>query len=347
MHRRDFLDPRQVARSAGQVLGALMPEEGDAPAPDEVALLRLGWRAMATRFEILLPAGAENGCEAGKAAFALLDELEDQMSVYREYSEVCRINRTAARRAMRVESRLFGLLRLSEQISRETDGAFDSTAHPLIKVWGFFRGPKRVPSEDERAAARACVGMAHVTLDESKKTIVFDRDGVELNLGSIGKGYALDRLAERLTEGWKIPSALLHGGSSSVYSIGCPPDDRRGWLVRICHPWQQERYLAGVWLRDRALGTSAATFQHLLHEGRKLGHILDPRTGWPASGLASVSVVAPTAALADALSTAFYVGGIDLAHRYCTAHPEVGAVILPEGHHKAEVIGLKPDEVSI
>jgi len=98
--------------------------------------------------------------------------------------------------------------------------------------------------------------------------------------------------------------------------------------------------LAEVWLRDKAMGTSAATYQYLEHQGKKLGHVLDPRSGWPASGLDSVSVVAPTGAEADALSTAFYVGGAELARRYCAAHPEVGAVILEEGAEVAEIIGL-------
>ncbi len=99
----------------------------------------------------------------------------------------------------------------------------------------------------------------------------------------------------------------------------------------ISHPWDGGRRLAEVWLRDRSLATSAATFQYLEHDGRKLGHVLDPRTGWPAAGLASATVVAPTGAEADALSTAFYVGGVETARRYCAAHPDVGAVLLPEG----------------
>ena len=108
--------------------------------------------------------------------------------------------------------------------------------------------------------------------------------------------------------------------------------------------WLQSR-LAEVWLRDRALGTSAATFQHLEYNGKKLGHVLDPRTGWPAAGLASASVVAPTGAEADALSTAFYVGGVELARRYCAAHPEIGAILLPEGDDaELVVLNLAPHE---
>ncbi len=133
-----------------------------------------------------------------------------------------------------------------------------------------------------------------------------------------------------------------------MYARGSPPDGERGWQVGILHPWDRQRRLARVWLRDRALGTSAATFQHLEYNGQKLGHILDPRTGWPAAGVASASVLAPTAAEADALSTAFYVGGVDLARRYCAAHPGVGAILLPEGEGaEAVVIGLAPQEFAL
>jgi thiamine biosynthesis lipoprotein len=103
-----------------------------------------------------------------------------------------------------------------------------------------------------------------------------------------------------------------------------------------------------LWLRDRALATSAATFQHLEYNGRKLGHILDPRTGWPAEGIASATVLAPTAAEADALATAFFILGIEEARAYCTNHPEVGALLLPSGEDAQPVIvGLAPAEVDL
>ncbi len=340
MNRRKFLDPRQVASAAGPFVGAAL-DEGAAPPPEEIALLRLGWRAMATTFEIVVPFETPAAQPAGKDAFELLDALEEQMTVYRDTSEVSRLNRLAWQRPVRVESRLFDLLALAARIHAGSDGAFDITAGAIIKAWGFFRGPRRVPDDAERAAALARVGMSHVEMDEQRRTVRYHRPGLEINLGSIGKGYALDRMAELLAKRWKIPAMLLHGGSSSVYARGDPHRDGRGWRVRIRHPWMQDRFLADVWLRDQALGTSAATFQFLEHEGKKLGHILDPRTGWPASGLASVSVIAPTAAEADALSTAFYVGGIDVARRWCKTHPDIGAVILPEGSARPVVIGLE------
>jgi thiamine biosynthesis lipoprotein len=347
MNRRDFLHPRRMAHAAGHVLGALdalAPLEPPAAAEPEaeMALLRLSRRAMATTFEIVLPFDSDAALAHGEAAFDLLDDLEGQLTVYRDTSEVCRLNRTAAFAPVPVEKGLFDLLALAARITAETDGAFDLATGALIKAWGFFRGPKRVPPEAELRAALDRTGMRWVDLDPEHLSVRYRRQGLEINLGAIGKGYALDRVADYLDETGKFPAVLLHGGRSSVYARGSPHGDERGWLVGVSHPWDPERRLTQVYLRDQALGTSAATFQHLVHEGRKLGHVLDPRSGWPASGMASASVVAPTGAEADALSTAFYVGGVDLARRYCAAHPEIGAVLLPEGADEPVVLGFAP-----
>jgi thiamine biosynthesis lipoprotein len=172
--------------------------------------------------------------------------------------------------------------------------------------------------------------MRFVTLDPHQKTVRYLRPGLEINLGSIGKGYALDRAATLLRDRWQMPAALLHGGHSSVYAIGNQPGCSRGWPIGLADPKEPGRRLAVVWLKDRGLGTSAATFQHLEHQGRTLGHLLDPRTGWPAEGIASATVLAPTAAEADALATAFFVLGVEGAKAYCERHPEVGAVLLPD-----------------
>jgi thiamine biosynthesis lipoprotein len=303
---------------------------------------------MATQFEIILPFGTPAAVDMGQEAFELLESLEEQMTVYRASSEISRLNRRAFAGPVRVEYRLFGLLETAARIHQETDGAYDITAGALIKAWGFFRGPRRVPDSQERAAAQEQVGMQWVALDAERRTVRFQRAGLEINLGSIGKGYALDRMARLLGEEWGVTRMLLHGGTSSVYARGSFPDGDRGWQVAILHPWERERRLAKVWLRDQALGTSAATHQHLEYNGQKLGHILDPRTGWPASGIASVSVLAPTAAEADALSTAFYVGGLELAQRYSAVHSDIAAIVLPDGEEvEPLVLGLAPHEFAL
>jgi thiamine biosynthesis lipoprotein len=346
MNRRDFLHPRHLAQTTGHVVAALETESPPPPPAPEVVLLRLARRAMATTFEIVVPFDTPGAETIGAAAFDRLDELEDQLTVYRD-SEVTRLNRLAATHDVPVEAGLFELLRLAATVTTETAGAFDVTAMALIRAWGFFRGPKRVPPQEEISEALTNVGMRHVRLDAEKRTVRFLRSGIEINLGGVGKGYALDRVAAWLRRTGKIRSALLHGGRSSVYAMGNMPGDR-GWPIDLSHPWDANRKLARVRLRDRAMGTSAATFQHLEHEGRKLGHVLDPRSGWPASGIASATVLAPSAALADALSTAFFVGGVELARTYYAAHPGVGALLLPDGPDaRPVVIGLSADELSL
>jgi thiamine biosynthesis lipoprotein len=339
MNRRDFLRPTQLSTSAGQILGAVSEcksaaQEIAAAANTEgkeFALLRFSRQAMATTFEVMLPLGTSQALAAAEEALDEIDRLEIQLSVYSEHSEVSRLNRNAPYAAVPVEKELFGLLATAARITSESEGAFDITAGALIKAWGFFRPPRRVPSEEQIKQALQRVGLVHLVFDIHRRTVRFLRPGLEINLGSIGKGYALDRAAALLHRRGNIPAALLHGGHSSLYAIGTEPGNQNGWAVGISHPWKPEQCVARVRLRNSALGTSAATFQHLESHGRKLGHILDPRTGWPAEGMAMASVMAPNATEADALATAFFILGIEKAQAYCQTHPDVGVILLPEG----------------
>jgi thiamine biosynthesis lipoprotein len=339
-----------MAHTAGEILRALdlAPSRAVEAHGDEIALLRAARRAMATTFEVLLPFGTPMALEAAEAALDEIDRLEAQLTVYRDDSEISQINHRAYAGPVRVEESLFALLNLAVKITAETNGAFDITTGPLIKAWGFYRHTRRLPSGHERADVLTRVGMKHVHFNAEHSTVAFDAPGVEINLGSIGKGYALDRVADLLRRDWNLSSALLHGGHSSVYAMGCAPGSTCGWSVGIRHPWDPEQRLAVVHLCDQALGTSAATFQHLEYAGRKLGHIIDPRTGWPADGMASASAIAPTGAEADALATAFYVLGEDQARAYCDAHPGIGAVLLPgEEGARPVVLNIDPDNIDL
>ena len=292
---------------------------------------------MATTFEIALPAGTPDAVAAGTDALDLIDELEDQLTVYRDTSEVSRLN---AAGGGPVEPRLFALLQAAAALTRDTAGAFDCATGALIDAWGFRTRQGRVPAPAELAAARHASGFRHVVLDAG--TARFLRPGLAINLGGIGKGYALDRAAERLWERWGVGSALLHAGGSSVRAVGAPPGLPRGWAVNVTHPHREGDTLGTVWLRDQGFGTSAATFQHFEAGGKRYGHLLDPRTGVPADGTASVSCAAPTAAAADALSTAFFVLGAAAAVEHCRSRPELAAVLLPDGAAQPTVAGGGP-----
>jgi thiamine biosynthesis lipoprotein len=327
MRRRDFLHPKHVARQIFDVAKDWsVPTESPS---EEAVVLRFGRRAMATTFEVLLPFGAPNATPAAESALDLVDQLEAQLTVYRDDSEVSRLNQQAAHAPVPVEEGLFDLLVQCQRLHQATGGAFDVAVGALVKCWGFYRRQGRVPTDEERDQALRRCGWSHVVLDAEAKTVAFDQSGVEINFGSIGKGYALDRVVRHLRRDWQVAAALVHGGHSSVFAMGSEPGRDNGWPVGLLHPEKTSRRLGVVQLKNRGMATSAATQQHFLHEGRNLGHILDPRTAWPAEGVLSATVTAPTAAEADALATAFYILGPEAARKYCAAHPDIGAVLLP------------------
>jgi thiamine biosynthesis lipoprotein len=317
-------------------------------------LLHLSRKAMAGEFEICLPmSAAGDATPAAMRALDLIQSLERQLSYFRPDSEVSHINRTAAEREVEVEPRLFGLLQLAMRVWRESGGAYDLTAAPLWEAWGFARRAGAIPAPEPLAAANELVGGQWVELDERRSTIRFHRASVRLNLGSIGKGYAVDRAVELLL-GEGLTDFLVHGGYSSVAARGsvrwtsesvhaAPTDSEvhpttakatgsevqptKPWTVGVKDPLRADVRVGQIEIRDRALGTSGAQHQSFRHQGKRYGHILDPRTGWPAEGVLAVSVLAPTAAEADALSTAFYVLGPQWTMDYCRLNPSIAAVV--------------------
>ena len=286
--------------------------------------------AMACRFEVTLPIAERGGVAAGTNALDQIDELEAQLSVFRESSEISFINREAASRAVPVEHSLFDLLLLCKKLYEETGGAFDVTVGPLTRCWGFLQRAGRVPAVEEIERARTLVGSDKIFLGDG--SIRFLREGMEVNLGSIGKGYALDRVAASMRS--RVSSALLNAGASSMYAVG-----NESWSVGLRDPRDRNRRIGELRLRDCALSTSGSEEQFFEHDGQRYGHLIDPRSGRPAQLMTSVSVVAESAAMSDALATAFYIGGRGLAEKYCAMHPEVLAILLERDAHHPMVIG--------
>jgi thiamine biosynthesis lipoprotein len=293
---------------------------------------------MACKFEITMPAGERANIEAARAALDEIDVLEAQLTVFRDSSELSFINRTAAAKPVSVEPKLFELLQLCKELQRETKGAFDATSGPLTRVWGFFKREGRVPDAQEIERARAAVGSQLVKLDSQSRTVHFDREGVEINLGSIGKGYALDHVAAKLRRR-RADAALLSAGYSSMLALGRGASRQRGWVVGVRHPRKKEKRLALLQLRDCAMSTSGSEEQFFEHDGRRFGHIIDPRTGYPTDAVSGVTVVAQSAAASDALATAFFVGGRELAEAYCAAHSHVLVIMLLKDESRPTIIG--------
>ena len=305
--------------------------------------------AMATRFEILLH--GENATALRAAAEAALDEverLEGQLSLYRPTSEISRVNRHAAREPVRVSPPVFRLLLQVQQLWRETGGAFDPTVLPLVRAWGFMGGAAgRRPDAQALAEAQTCVGMNRVELDPRNFTVRFAREGMALDLGAIGKGYAADRAAEILVEAG-VTSAFIHGGTSSCFALGRPPDTPR-WKAAIPDPRPErtatasgrDLLLAEIPLENESLGVSAIWGRSFTAAGHTYGHVLDPRLGEPAQRAWLAAVVLPSAAESDALSTALLtlsVDGLELLARF---RPGVRALVMAPAEVAGEFRVLK------
>ena len=288
----------------------------ETPPPDPSLLTHVSRRAMATDFVAILPAHRADAVEVVVKAMEQLDRIEADLTIYLRDSEVSRINRLAASEPVAVSESTFQLLQRAARWSRLTDGAFDITAGPLIEAWGFTRRSGRKPSPQEIEAALEKVGHSKVQLDASDRSVRFARDGMSINLGAIGKGDALDRIAATLrTQG--VGDFLIHGGNSSVIAAGDQvAGSDSGWPVGLAHPTKPRRRLAGVRLHNSALATSGSGKQFFHHRGRRYGHVIDPRSGYPAGDLMALTVMMPSAADADACATGLFVAGSNQIRHY-------------------------------
>jgi FAD:protein FMN transferase len=287
----------------------------------------LALNAMATRFELVLH--GENATRlraAGEAALREIERLEAQLSLYRPTSEIARVNALAVRESVRVSPSVFRLLHHARQLQIESGGAFDITVAPLVRCWGFMHGTGRVPEPAEIEEARSCSGMARVILDEQNYSVRFDREGVMIDLGAIGKGHAIDCAAETLREAG-VTSALLHGGTSTVYGIGAPPE-ADGWKIAIAPPPDGPPREFSVVLRDNALSVSAVWGKCFEADGKRFGHVIDPRTGWPVNNAVQAAVVLPSATETDALSTALLVRGLEGHEAISGLRPDMRTLVV-------------------
>jgi FAD:protein FMN transferase len=320
--------------------------------PADLNTLVVGRDAMACRFEVAFNAGEVPGdTELAIAALDVVDEVEDRISIYRPTSELSRVNAAAAAGWVDLSPELTAILARARELHRVTAGAFDIAAGALVRAWGFLRRQGRTPDDAELDAALAACGSRFVEFDEPGRRLRFLRPGVEINPGAIGKGWAIDLACARL-DAAGVPSVLVHGGQSSVRARGVQGPDvpgRRGWRVGLRHPLRPGRRLATIALENRALGTSGSGTQFFIDRGRRLGHILDPRSGRPAEGVISATVLTPSAADADALATALYVlgpGGLPLVAP--PRGPNAAILVLPAAAGARVVVAnLDPESVAI
>ncbi len=286
-------------------------------------------RAMGTYVNVTIvtpdSAASAPSARAAHDAVRLVDSL---MSNWTTTSEVARINRVADSVETVVEPHVADVLARSLELWRESEGAFDITVEPLVRAWGFLGGPRRVPGDAEAAAAFALVGAGDVRFDPGARTLRFARRGMRVDLGGIAKGYAVD-LAMRELRDRGVRDALVDA-SGNMSSAGAPAG-APAWRIGLRDPHDREAYFARVTLAGDAISTSANYEQFVAGDGRRYGHILDPRTGRPAEGLLAVTVVAADATTCDAWDTPLYVLGPEGARRKARERAELDAILVAPG----------------
>jgi len=265
--------------------------------------------AMGTTFSVVLY-GSDSASmnEAIDAAFEEAHRLDALLSNYRPESEWSRINREAAARPVEVSPELFRLLHNSLEYSRASEGTFDLTVGPLMRAWGFFGGERHVPSPEQIRETLELVGYTHVQLNEREQTVRFDHPGVEIDPGGVGKGYAVDRMVEILrSRGFH--NALVAASGSTIFGLGNPPREPRGWPVDIADPWDHRKNVAQVFLKDLSLSTSGSYQKSFRVGGHRYSHIMDPRLGVPAEGAVQVTVIAPRAIDSEVWAKPYFILG--------------------------------------
>ena len=298
-----------------------LPQNPEISVPSTDILLnshRFQHEAMASIFEIIIIyEDTKYARQAAHAAFDELDRIELQLSRFIENSDISQINNLDAGQPLLIGLDAFECLRLSKHISEETNGAFDVTIGRLFSCWLSKDRTLLSPSKEELDFACEHTGSNLIILNELEHTAELSASPVHVDLGGIGKGFAVDRMADILRQ-WSIDAALIHGGCSTVFAIGAP-GAKKGWPVTISNPKDRKQTLAYLDLCDQALSGSG------LQKGR---HIIDPRTQQPIEVRLAAWSSAPDAATADALSTAFMVMDTKEIQQYCLKYPDTMAMVV-------------------
>ncbi len=270
---------------------------------------------------------------------ATFDSVNTRLSSWDDDSEVGRFNTASAGSTYAISKWLNTCLRVSEELREISGGAFDPSAEPLMRLWGFRSRQGRLPAPAEVDSVRALLGgYRH---DPFRRTLAKTHEGTRLDLGGIAKGFAVDRAVANLIE-FGTSSALIDLGGT-IFALGLP-DDRDAWRVGVRDPRDPDQIFASFDMVNRAAATSGAYEQFVEIDGHRYGHIMNPATGRPVEGLLSVTVICRSATLADALSTTLYVLGPERAQRLLYDHyPHVDAIlVLPASREKSARVVATP-----
>jgi len=295
---------------------------------------------MGSRFDITVVAkDSIEGEKFIKLAVDEIERIESLISSWDENSQTSKINRNSGIKAVEVDLELFQLIERAIAISNLTDGAFDISYASMDKIWKFDGSMKEMPSEDEIKASVEKVGFKNIILDKSKNTVFLKLKGMKIGFGAIGKGYAADKAKELLIS--KGVTAGIINASGDMNTWGKQPNGSE-WKVAITNPLNKNKAFALLPINNSAVVTSGNYEKFVNFNGIRYSHIIDPRTGYPSSGIISVTVFAPKAELADALATSVFVMGKDAGLDRINQLPNIECIIIDD---KGNIIKSKNIEI--
>ncbi len=298
-------------------------------------------KLMGSRFDITVV--EKDSITANKyinLAVAEISRIEKLISSWDKNSETSKINQNAGIKPVKVSSELFGLIQQSIAISKLTEGAFDISYASMDKIWKFDGSMKVFPSKEKIKNSVIKVGYQNIVLDQKNQTVFLKRKGMKIGFGAIGKGYAADKAKKILI--LKGVKAGIINASGDMNTWGKQPNGK-DWTIAITNPLNKQKVYGVFPLKKGAVVTSGNYEKYVVFNGIRYTHIIDPRTGYPSSGIISATVFAPSATLADALATSIFVMGFDVGLNLVNQLPKIEAIIIDDkgSIHKSNGIHIK------
>ena len=301
-------------------------------------------KLMGSRFDIYVVASDSlNAGKYFKTAIAEITRIENLISFWDSTSETSKINRNAGINPAKVSKELYNLIEKSIVISKLTDGAFDITYASMDKIWRFDGTMKEFPAKEDIQNSISKVGYKNIVLNKENKTVFLSKKGMKIAFGAIGKGYAADKAKQLLISEGAIAGIINASGDMNTW--GKQPDGEE-WKVAITNPLNKNRAFAMLPIKNGAVVTSGNYEKFVTFYGKRYSHIIDPRTGYPATGIISTTVFAPSAELADALATSIFVMGIEVGMDRINQLHNIECVIIDDkgNIYTSENININKDE---
>ncbi|RIJ47832.1 FAD:protein FMN transferase [Maribellus luteus] len=300
-------------------------------------------KLMGSRFEITVVANSET--EANQFMDMAVEEItriEKLISSWDPNSETSAVNAAAGKKPVKVSPELFKLIQRAISVSKLTDGAFDITYASMDRIWKFDGSMKEMPSEEMIKASVEKVGYQNIVLDEANSTVFLKKEGMKIGFGAIGKGYAADKAKELLISKGVVAGIINASGDMNTW--GKQPNGK-DWMVAITNPMDKNKAFALLPIEHGAVVTSGDYEKYVNFNGKRYAHIIDPRTGYPATGIISATVFAPKAELADALATSVFVMGIEAGIDRINQLPHIECIIVDDQGkiHQSENIKIETE----